>query len=94
MKNCIEINGIKYSCFKIETHPAPLLLILSETGGFLMCGLLDMQAADSLKASAAKVKNVENFEDMLHASVVEVSQTAYGNGARVGMCGKDILPYL
>lgn len=82
-------NGVALG-IKIEVGRAPLLLIKARKG-FLMCGYLNINAADSLGDIAAKVTGVATFEDMLRAEVVEVSEKAKGIGIREGMRGKDAL---
>lgn len=82
-------NGVALG-IKIEVGRAPLLLIKARKG-FLMCGYLDINAADSLGDIAAKVTGVSTFEDVLRAEVVEVSEKAKGIGIREGMRGKDAL---
>ena len=82
-------NGVALG-IKIEVGRAPLLLIKARKG-FVMCGYLNINAADSLGDIAAKVTGVLTFEDMLRAEVVEVSEKAKGIGIREGMRGKDAL---
>ena len=73
-----------------EMQKYPLLVIRAEKG-FLMCGYLNISAAETLGDMAAKVKGVSNFEDMLNAQVVEVTQLARNLGIEPGMSGKEAL---
>lgn len=82
-------NGVALG-IKIEVGRAPLLLIKARKG-FVMCGYLNINAADSLGDIAAKVTGVSTFKDVLRAEVVEVSEKAKGIGIREGMRGKDAL---
>ncbi len=82
-------NGVALG-IKIEVGRAPLLLIKARKG-FVMCGYLNINAANSLGDIAAKVTGVSTFEDVLRAEVVEVSEKAKGIGIREGMRGKDAL---
>ncbi|MFI5383749.1 MAG: YunC family protein, partial [Methanosarcina thermophila] len=59
--------------------------------GFLMCGYLNINAAETLGDTAAKVKGVQSFEDMLKAKVVEVTRFARELGIEPGMTGKEAL---
>jgi uncharacterized protein YunC (DUF1805 family) len=75
---------------RFEMQKYPLLVIRAEKG-FLMCGYLNVSAAESLGDAAAKVKGVQSFEDMLKAQVVEVTQQARELGIELGMTGKEAL---
>jgi len=73
-----------------EMQKYPLLVIRAEKG-FLMCGYLNTDAAETLGDTAARVKGVRNFEDMLKAQVVEATQLARNLGIEPGMTGKEAL---
>ncbi len=75
---------------RFEMQKYPLLVIRAEKG-FLMCGYLNVSAAESLGDAAAKVKGVQSFEDMLKAQVVEVTQQARELGIESGITGKEAL---
>ncbi len=75
-------------CFKMQKYP---LLVLSAEKGFLMCGYLDINAAEALGDTAAKVKGVQSFEDMLKAEVVEATPGARELGVEPGMTGREAL---
>ena len=74
--------------FEMQKHS--LLLIRAEKG-FVMCGYLDIEAAEALGDTAARVKGVQNFEDVLKAQIVEVTQSARELGIEPGMTGRDAL---
>lgn len=74
--------------FKMQKYP---LLVISAEKGFLMCGYLDVSAAETLGDVAAKVKGVQSFEDMLKAPVVEVTQQAKELGIKPGITGREAL---
>ena len=78
---------------RFEMQKYPLLVIRAEKG-FLMCGYLNVSAAESLGDAAAKVKGVQSFEDMLKAQIVEVTQQARELGVELGMTGKEALENL
>ena len=73
-----------------EMQKYPLLVIRAEIG-FLMCGYLNIDAAETLGDTAAKVKGVQSFEDMLKAEVVEVTRFARELGVEPGMTGREAL---
>ena len=71
----------------------PLLLIVGRTG-FLMCGFLNMDAAEKVNATAAMVSGVKTFDDILEAEVKAVTSKAQMKGIKVGMKGKDAVKLL
>ncbi len=75
-------------CFEMQKYP---LLVIRAEKGFLMCGYLNVNAAESLGDTAAKVKGVQSFEDMLKAQIVEVTQQARELGIEPGMTGREAL---
>jgi len=75
---------------RFEMQKYPLLVIRAEKG-FLMCGYLNVNAAETLGDTAAKVRGVQSFEDMLNASVVEVTELARELGIEPGMTGREAL---
>ena len=74
--------------FEMQKYP---LLVIRAKKGFLMCGYLNVNAAETLGDTAAKVKGVQSFEDMLKAQVVEVTQMARELGVKPGMIGREAL---
>jgi len=77
----------------IDLAKAPLL-ILQTKKGYVMCGYLNMNAANKLGDIAGKVTGVKTFDDMLNADVVEVSENAKLAGLKQGMNVKDFLKAL
>ena len=75
---------------KFEMQKYPLLVIRAEKG-FLMCGYLNVNAAETLGDTAAKVKGVQSFEDMLKAQIIEATQMARELGIEPGMTGREAL---
>jgi uncharacterized protein YunC (DUF1805 family) len=69
---------------------APLLLIIAEKG-FVMCGFLNVEAAERLNVAAAVVSGVKSFDDMLNGQVKAVTSKARGMGVEVGMMGVEAL---
>jgi uncharacterized protein YunC (DUF1805 family) len=74
----------------IDLGKAPLLIIQVKKG-YVMCGYLNMAAANKLGDVAGKVTGVKTFDDMLNADVVEVSEDAKLVGLKQGMNVKDFL---
>jgi Uncharacterized conserved protein len=87
----LTIDGKTFDAYSVSLDPAPFLLIRAADKSFLACGFLDIAAADSLSACAAKVRGVKTFDDMLKAEIVAVTKEAEKKGIRIGMTGKDAL---
>jgi uncharacterized protein YunC (DUF1805 family) len=67
------------------------LLVIRTNKGFLMCGYLNVNAAEEFGDIAAKVKGVKSFEDMLKAQVVEITEMARRLGIKPWMTGREAL---
>ena len=74
----------------IDLGKAPLLIIQVKKG-YVMCGYLNMNAANKIGDIAGKVTGVRTFDDMLNADMVEVSENAKLAGLKEGMNVKDFL---
>ena len=83
-KNCLGLRVDLPDC------PAPLLLVVAEKG-FVMCGFLNVEAAEKLNAAAAVVTGVKVFDDVLNAQVKAVTSKAKSLGVEVGMKGAEAL---
>ena len=83
-KNCL---GLRVD---LPESPAPLLLIVGEKG-FVMCGFLNIEAAEKLGVCAAVVSGVKTFEDVLNAQVKAATSKAKNLGVETGMKGVDAL---
>jgi uncharacterized protein YunC (DUF1805 family) len=83
-KNCLGLRVDLPEC------SAPLLLITAEKG-FVMCGFLNVEAAERLGVSAAMVSGVKSFEDVLNAQVKATTSKARSLGVQEGMKGADAL---
>jgi uncharacterized protein YunC (DUF1805 family) len=69
---------------------APLLVVVADRG-FVMCGFLNVEAAERLGVAAALVSGVKSFEDVLNGEVKAVTSRAEALGVRVGMSGEEAL---
>jgi uncharacterized protein YunC (DUF1805 family) len=74
----------------INLGKAPLILIQVKKG-YVMCGYLNMNAANKLGDIAGKVTGVNTFEEALNAPLVEVSENAKKAGFQEGMNTQDFL---
>ena len=86
----IPLKNGKATGYILDLGNAPLL-IMTTTKGYLMCGYLNIAAANKLGDVAGRVTGVKTFDDMLHASVVEVSDRAKEKGLREGISGQEFL---
>ena len=71
----------------------PLLLIIGRTG-FVMCGFLNVDAAERLNVTAAMVSEVKTFDDILEAEIKAATSKAQTKGVKVGMKGKEAVKLL
>ena len=71
----------------------PLLLVIGETG-FVMCGFLNMQAAEKLNVTAAMVSGVKDFNDILKAKIGAATSEARKKGIEPGMTGRTAIERL
>lgn len=81
-----------------ETHQVPTqttsLLLIKNNNGMLACGYLNIETANKLGEVLVIVTGVKNFDDMLNAKVVKVSDAAKKLGIQIGETGEDALKYL
>ena len=71
--------------------PNANIIVIRAKKGYVMCGYLSMETANRLGDIAAKVKGVKNFDELLKAKVVEVSEKAKENDIKEGITGKEAL---
>ena len=67
------------------------LLIQRGSRGFLACGYIDVETTNKTSEACAIVRGVSDFDDMLEAAVVAVSEEAEKLGVHVGMTGSEAL---
>ena len=79
----------KYEKHRIEL--AKPLLIIKATKGMLACAYLNVNTFDKTDEAVAIVTGVNDFDDMLAASVVSVSESAAQLGVAVGDTGAEAL---
>ncbi len=74
-------------------YSPPLLLIVGRTG-FIMCGFLNIDAAEKVDVAAAMVSGVKTFDDVLEAGIKAVTSKAKRKGIKVGMKGEEAVKLL
>ncbi len=82
-KNCLGVR------IDLPNSP-PLLLIIAEKG-FVMCGFLNIDAAEKLGVVAAMVSGVKTFDDVISASIKAVTSRAKSLSVELGMQGGEAL---
>jgi uncharacterized protein YunC (DUF1805 family) len=70
------------------------LLLMVADKGFVMCGFLNVEAAEKLGVAAAMVSGVKTFEDVLNAQVKAVTTKAKSLGVDVGMKSTEALRHM
>jgi len=76
---------------KVELPGSPPLLLVVAEKGFVMCGFLNVDAAEKLGVAAAMVSGVKSFEDVLNADVKAATSGAKMLGVEVSMKGVEAL---
>ncbi len=71
--------------------PGAPLVVAYGASGFVMCGYLNIEAANKLNVAAAMVRGVSTIDDLLSAKVQAVSAAAAQRGVTEGMTGRDAL---
>lgn len=89
----VDAKGKKVLGIEVPLPKAPLVLAYGSTG-FVMCGYLNVEAADKLGVAAARVRGVSTVEDLLKAKVDLSTKAAQKKGVKVGMTGQEALEKL
>ncbi len=74
--------------------PNSSLVLAVAKRGFVMCGYLDLAAAEKMKDAAAVVTGVKTVDELLEGMVKKVTPAAARRGIRVGMTGLQALEKL
>jgi uncharacterized protein YunC (DUF1805 family) len=90
----IKADGKPCMGMKVDLPESPPLLLIIAEKGFVMCGFLNIEAAERLNVVAAMISGVKTFEDVLNAQVKAVTSKAKNLGAEVGMKGSEALKYM
>lgn len=83
----MDWNGFERCRFEL----ARPLLVVKGGRGVLSCGYLSIDTADQIGEALAVVRGVSQFDDMLDAKVVAVSEAAARLGVESGMSGQQAL---
>jgi len=86
----IKLDKGEVTGFLIDLGAAPLILIKAKKG-YVMCGYLNINAANKIGDIAGRVTGVKSFDDVLNSVIVEVSDNAKKIGLKEGMSARDFL---
>jgi uncharacterized protein YunC (DUF1805 family) len=91
----IEISGKSFQAMK-STIPegAPPLILIKGAKGYVMCGYLNIEAAEKFGSAAAIVSGVKNFDDVLNAPIKAATTKAKQLGLEPGKIVKDVIAAL
>ncbi len=76
--------------YVIELQNANLVLVKARQG-YVMCGYLNLEAAEKLGDAACVVTGVKTAEDALEAEVKACTTKAGELGVKTGMTGREAL---
>lgn len=92
--NTIKVDGKPCLGLKVDLPESPPLLLMVAEKGFVMCGFLNIEAAEKLGVAAAMVSGVKTFEDVLNAQVKAATTKAKNSGVETGMKGSEALKHM
>jgi len=86
----ILIGSFEFNTAKIPLSKAGVILIYSDKG-VLACGYLNIEVANRFGERMAIVTGVKNFDDMLNAKIVSLSEATKDLNLPESATGKDFL---
>jgi uncharacterized protein YunC (DUF1805 family) len=87
----VKVDGKNCLGLRVDLPDSPPLLLIIAEKGFVMCGFLNVEAAERLNVAAAVVSGVKSFEDVLHAEIKAATSKAKSFDVEVGMKGAEAL---
>lgn len=87
----VRVGDKKFLGVRVELPDSPPLVLIVTDKGFVMCGFLNVEAAERLGVAAAMVSGVKTFEDVLNAEVKTTTSKAKSLGVQPGMRGAEAL---
>ena len=79
---------------RVELPDSPPLVAIIGSKGFVMCGFLNIEAAEKLNVTASMVSGVKTFEDVLKAEIKAATSKAKMKGITVRMKGEEAIRLL
>jgi uncharacterized protein YunC (DUF1805 family) len=90
----IEVGNKKYQYINEKLgKKAPMIIVKGETG-YIMCGYLNLDAANSLGDVAVRVTGVNDINDVLNSQVNSCTENAAKLGIKAGDKIMDIIDKL
>ncbi|MEM0158990.1 MAG: DUF1805 domain-containing protein [Thermoplasmataceae archaeon] len=86
----VVIEGKRLQYMRMPLFKAPVLILKGEKG-YVMCGYLNIDAAEKLNDVAIRVTGVNSLDDMLNAQVKEATSGARSIGVNPGSKVSDII---
>jgi len=86
--NIVLVDELSLLGVKIDLPNAPVLMIVGKKG-FIGCGYFNIEVADKVAQALAIVSGVSSFDDVLAATIKDVSSTAVELGVTIGMTGAN-----
>ena len=90
----IQVEGRTFQGLKVDLKNLPPLLLIEGEKGFVMCGYLNIDVAESLGATAAMVTGVKSFEDILNAEIKASTTKAKALGVEPERFVRDVIGVL
>ena len=90
----LKVDGKACLGVRVELPDSPPLLLIVAEKGFVMCGFLNVEAAERLGIATAMVSGVKAFDDVLDAQVKAVTSKAKSFGVEIGMKGTEALKHM
>ncbi len=90
----LKVDGKACLGVRVELPDSPPLLLIIAEKGFVMCGFLNVEAAERLGIATAMVSGVKTFDDVLEAQVKALTSKAKSFGVEVGMKGTEALKHM
>jgi len=90
----LKVDGKAFLGVRVELPDSPPLLLVVAEKGFVMCGFLNVEAAERLGIATAMVSGVKAFDDVLDAQVKAVTSKAKSFGVEIGMKGTEALKHM
>ena len=95
----IEVGSLKIGektavSLKVDLPDSPPLVAIIGERGFVMCGFLNIEAAEKLGVRAAMVSGVRTIDEVLDAEVKAVTSKAENDGVKPGLKGREAVKLL
>lgn len=87
----IKVDSKSCQGLRVDLPESPPLLLIVAEKGFVMCGFLNIDAAERLGVAAAVVSGVKSFDEVLNAQIKAVTTKAKNLGVEAGMKGSEAL---